>query len=230
MHGLKTGLQGNPCFQEQSVAESVAESVAFSANGGAILIADGDGVAREELTSLFEAAGYAVTAVSSGEEALRVAGEAQLSVVLLEIPLGRCRATRCAGQYVSRTPNCRSFSYRARGQSHTTVSRDFSLARTTTSSSRMRRTSFWRASEISYDDHQRPRPPVSPNSRRGSKKSCSCLPTDSVQEIAKRLFISRKNVGTHVENILRKLGVRSQAQAVALAFREELVDVTSNPA
>ena len=46
-------------------------------------------------------------------------------------------------------------------------------------------------------------------------------------EIAERLFISRKTVGTHVEHILRKLGVRSQAQAVALAYRDELLDTVS---
>jgi DNA-binding NarL/FixJ family response regulator len=42
-------------------------------------------------------------------------------------------------------------------------------------------------------------------------------------EIAARLFISRRTVGTHLENITRKLGVRSRAQVVALAYREELV-------
>jgi DNA-binding NarL/FixJ family response regulator len=42
-------------------------------------------------------------------------------------------------------------------------------------------------------------------------------------EIAGQLFISRRTVGTHIENIMRKLGVRSRAQAVALAYREELV-------
>ena len=47
-----------------------------------------------------------------------------------------------------------------------------------------------------------------------------------LREIAERLFLSPKTVGTHCENILRKLGVRTRAQAIALAFRESLVERT----
>ena len=42
-------------------------------------------------------------------------------------------------------------------------------------------------------------------------------------QIAERLVISKKTVGTHIEHILGKLGVNSRAQAVAAAYRESLV-------
>lgn len=45
----------------------------------------------------------------------------------------------------------------------------------------------------------------------------------SQKEIASRLVISPKTVGTHIEHILEKLGVRSRSQAIALAYREDLV-------
>jgi DNA-binding NarL/FixJ family response regulator len=43
-------------------------------------------------------------------------------------------------------------------------------------------------------------------------------------QIAAQLVISRKTVGTHIERILTKLHVHSRAQAVAAAFRANLVD------
>jgi DNA-binding NarL/FixJ family response regulator len=43
------------------------------------------------------------------------------------------------------------------------------------------------------------------------------------EEIADRLAISPKTVAVHIGHINSKLGVRSRAQAVALAFRDDLV-------
>jgi DNA-binding NarL/FixJ family response regulator len=45
----------------------------------------------------------------------------------------------------------------------------------------------------------------------------------SATEIGQELFISRKTVSVHIQNILSKLDVHTQAQAVALAFRNKLV-------
>ncbi len=43
------------------------------------------------------------------------------------------------------------------------------------------------------------------------------------KETATRLFVSPKTVDTHIENIFRKLGVRTRSQAVAVAYRDALV-------
>ena len=46
-------------------------------------------------------------------------------------------------------------------------------------------------------------------------------------EIATILVITPKTVATHVDHILRKLGVSSRTQAIALAYRRELVRTCS---
>jgi DNA-binding CsgD family transcriptional regulator len=42
-------------------------------------------------------------------------------------------------------------------------------------------------------------------------------------EIATALVISPKTVATHIQRILRKLGVHSRAEAVAIAHQRQLV-------
>lgn len=43
-------------------------------------------------------------------------------------------------------------------------------------------------------------------------------------EIARRLYITRKTVATHIERIFRKLGVHNRTQAVSLAYRHGFLD------
>ena len=43
-------------------------------------------------------------------------------------------------------------------------------------------------------------------------------------EIAERLVVTPKTVGKHIERILRKLGVHSRAEAVAVAYRSHVLD------
>ena len=43
------------------------------------------------------------------------------------------------------------------------------------------------------------------------------------RDIAARLFIAEKTVNTHIDHIFSKLGVHSRAEAVALAYRQNLI-------
>jgi DNA-binding CsgD family transcriptional regulator len=46
----------------------------------------------------------------------------------------------------------------------------------------------------------------------------------SIEDIAGNLFLSPHTVRTHIKNILRKMGARTRAHAVAMAISEELID------
>lgn len=49
----------------------------------------------------------------------------------------------------------------------------------------------------------------------------------SQREIASELVITPKTVGTHIEHILEKLGVHSRAQAVAAAYRDDIIGASA---
>ena len=53
-----------------------------------------------------------------------------------------------------------------------------------------------------------------------------CLLADGLEQrdISDALLISPKTVGTHIEHILGKLGARSRAQAIAIAYQDGLMD------
>jgi two-component system, NarL family, nitrate/nitrite response regulator NarL len=202
------------------------KSVALSANCGPVVIADEDATARRELAQLFEAAGYDVVQVGSGEEVLRSVEEATPCVVLLEIPLGSlsgyevCRSIReeASGIPVVFVSGSRTESYdRVAGL---LVGADDYIVKPYAPDELLTRV---RALV------RRSQPLTLPVTGKLTKRELEVLRllADGLRqdEIAERLFISRKTVGTHVANILRKLGVHSQIQAVALAYREELLEV-----
>ena len=200
--------------------------MALSANFGPVVIADEDTASREELARVFEAAGYEVVQVGSGEEALRAVEEATPCVVLLEIPLGSlsgyevCRTLReeASGIPIVFVSGSRTESYdRVAGL---LVGADDYIVKPYAPDELLTRVrSLVRRSQ----------PLTVPLTGKLTKRELEVLRhlADGLRqdEIAERLFISRKTVGTHVANILRKLGVHSQIQAVALAYREELLDV-----
>jgi DNA-binding NarL/FixJ family response regulator len=192
------------------------------------VIADEDPTSRDYLARVLEAAGYEIRQVASGEEALRAVREVRPSIVLLEIPLGDmsgyevCRALR---EEASEMPIV--FVSGSRTESYDRVAGllvgadDYIVKPYAPDELLTRVRHLVRRSQPLT-------PSVTARLTKREREVLRLLAQGLRQDdIAARLFISRKTVATHVANILRKLGVRSQTQAVAVAYREEFGDVVS---
>lgn len=190
-----------------------------------VMVVDPDESARTQAAELFERAGYEVLAVGTGPEAIAAARSDGISAVILEIPLGDL-----SGYEV-----CRSL--------RTDLRADLPIIFV----SGTRTEPFDRVAGLllGADDYLvkpyapdellarvrrlvDPRPQLAATVRerltKREREVLGCLVEGlTQQQIAQKLFITSKTVGSHIEHILAKLGVASRAQAVALAFRDELV-------
>ena len=200
-------------------------TVATSDFAGVVLIADGDDSAREELAQVFERAGFRTVHASTGDEALELVSDSRPAAAILEPSL----------EGVSGYEICRALRDRA-GDAIPIV---FVSGNRTESYDRVAGLLLgaddYLAKPFAPDELlarvrrlvQRT-PLVSPAAASSlTKRELEVLELLSEgltqHEIAQRLEIRDKTVGSHIERILSKLGVRSRAQAVALAYREELV-------
>jgi DNA-binding NarL/FixJ family response regulator len=191
-----------------------------------VLIVDPDERARTQLLEVFRRAGFVALAAESGLEAIEAARREPPSIAILEIPLGElsgyevCRALRAE------------------------LGPDFPIVFL----SGTRTEPFDRVAGLllGADDYvvkpyatdelltrvrrlvERSRPIALGVAERLTARELEVLKllADGLDQdqMAARLFISPKTVGTHIEHILAKLGVRSRAQAVAIAYREDLVE------
>jgi DNA-binding NarL/FixJ family response regulator len=195
-----------------------------------VLIADGDDEAREELARLLELAGYRVRQVARGDEALAAAGEEPPSVAILEIPLQVlsgyevCRALKSrhgAELAVLFVSGQRTESYdRVAGL---LVGADDYLVKPYAADELLARV---RQLEV------RTRPLAGAVREKLTRRESDVLRLLAQgltqDEIATRLAIRPKTVGSHIEHVLLKLGVHSRTQAVALALREEATQVAAS--
>jgi DNA-binding NarL/FixJ family response regulator len=193
--------------------------------GGAILIADADESARASLGRVLRSAGYQVAQADTGEGALRAARGTTPVALILDVPL-----PGLSGYEVCYT-----------------LRSDLGSALPIMFLSGVRTEWYDRIAGLllGADDYvtkpyapgellarlsnlirrARARTPRSVHDLTRREMDVLNLMGEGLrqEDIARRLFISPKTVATHVEHILRKLSVRSSTEAVAVAYREEIL-------
>jgi DNA-binding NarL/FixJ family response regulator len=205
--------------------EPVRRSSTKVGRGHPILIVDADARARAEVRRLLTDEGYEVAEAGSGEAGLKVAREDAPALVILEVPLGErsgyevCRVLReelgealpvlfLSGARTEPYDRVAGLLVGADDYMVKPFAADELLAR-------VRR--LVRHADVAVGTST---VPLTPREREVLRLLAEGLAADA---IAKRLFISKTTVGTHIEHIFTKLGVRSRAQAVAIAYRDELL-------
>jgi DNA-binding NarL/FixJ family response regulator len=196
-----------------------------------ILVVEDDAPFREHVRVVLEQAGFTVVEAASGEDALRIVGENEPTLVLLDVHLPGfsgyeiCRSLReehgqgigiifLSGSKTDSIDRATGLGLGADDYVLKPFEPDELVARVRAVLRRLE-----------------PRAPASSHASGGGfnltprELEILCLLADGLtqDQIADRLVIAPKTVATHIERILGKLGVQSRAQAVALAFREELV-------
>jgi DNA-binding NarL/FixJ family response regulator len=190
-----------------------------------VLIVDEDDEERTALAGLLRDAGFEVVEAASGDEALRLIRENRHALAILEVPLGA----------ISGYEVCRS------------LRADLDLELPVIFLSGARTESYDRVAGFlaGADDYlvkpyaadellARVRRLVDQTRERAIRASWGLTKRElqvlqllgeglTKGEIAQRLFITPKTVGTHMEHIFSKLGVQTAAQAVAVAYRRDLI-------
>jgi DNA-binding NarL/FixJ family response regulator len=203
---------------------------------GSILIVDDDDPFRELVSVLLERAGYAATKAANGEEALAAVGRERPAAVLLDVQLDGmsgyaiCRELRqrfgeqlpiifLSGARVEPSDRVAGLLIGADDYMTKPLDPDELLARVgraVTRSEAAERSSNGRPTGAASR--------LTPRERDVLGLLAEGLGTDA---IARRLYISPKTVGTHVQRILAKLDMHSRAEAVAFAYREGVVEDVS---
>ncbi len=189
-----------------------------------VLIADPDAEARKPLARVLVNAGFRVVEASDGSEALTMAREIWPVAVILEIPLG----TLC-GYEVCRTLKADLgqelvviFLSGARTETYDRVAgllmgADDYVTKPSAPDEVLARLRI-------ATRRAAPEPTLSGRLTRREHEVLNLL-AEGLKwvQIAERLVISPKTVATHVGNIRRKLGVTSRAEAIAVAYRDQLL-------
>jgi DNA-binding NarL/FixJ family response regulator len=183
------------------------------------------------LVQILQGAGFQVMETSSGEEALKRAHEAPPSIALLEVALDDvsgyevCRALR--EEHGESVPIV--FVSGTRTQSYDRVAGLLLGANDYIVKPYAVDELLARVRKLIRFEQPLPTSVQARLTKREAEVLRLLADGRDPEEIAARLFITRKTVASHIENVRRKLGVRSRTQAVALAYRTNIIDAGDVP-
>jgi DNA-binding NarL/FixJ family response regulator len=193
----------------------------------AIVVADHDPAARALLAHSFARAGYAVVEASTGEEALEAVERDTPAAAIVEVALpGVCGYEVCRAlreRFGETVPVILVSATRTEPYDRVAgllLGADDYLAKPVSPDEVLAR-----VHRAHHGTRSRRRSELVA-ALTGRERQVLHLLAEGLDqdEIAQRLFISTKTVATHIEHVLGKLGVRSRAQAVAVAYREDLLE------
>jgi DNA-binding NarL/FixJ family response regulator len=197
---------------------------------GSILVVDDDANLRKLVASVLGRAGFETVEAESGEQALAVAAEAPPALAILDINLpgtsgyAVCNELRStlghqlpimflSGERTEAFDRVAGLLIGADDYLTKPFDGDELVARV----ARMLERSEQRSPSIQQED------PFGLTRREGEVLGLLVDGLTQV-EIAERLYLSPKTVGTHIQRILSKMGVKSRTQAVAIAARKGLFE------
>lgn len=195
-----------------------------------ILVVDDDEGFLAFVTDLLERAGLSSRRVTRGSEALAVARDQRPALVILDVKLPDlsgyevCRSLR--DEFGEDLPIFFVSGERTDAYDRTAgllVGADDYIMKPFEADELLARIRRATARSTSRDAPPASAPPFDLTSRESEVLRLIAAGLGS-HAIAQRLVISRKTVSSHVQNVLGKLGVHSRGEAVALAYRERLVD------
>jgi DNA-binding NarL/FixJ family response regulator len=195
--------------------------------GGAILVVDDDPVIRSAIRTILTDAGYATREADSGAEALRAARSEAPALVLLDVNLpGICGYEVCRllrDEFGDQFPIV--FVSGARTESFDHVAGLLLGANDYISKPFREDELLVRVQSLLGRQHKVVARTLASRLTARELQVLRLLSNGlGPDDIARLMVISPKTVGAHVEHIYMKLGVQTRAQAVAVAYRDELLD------
>ena len=198
-----------------------------------VMVADDDHGVRELIVTLLQGAGFRTLEASTGEEALEVARAERPALLILDVNLpvssGYSVCKILKDELGSELPII--FVSGERVEAYDRVAGlllggdDYVVKPFDPDELLARVAALLRRPAARTNGHSAAKPDTSGLTRREHEVLRHLASGLTQNQIAEKLVISPKTVGTHIEHVLEKLGVHTRAQAVAAAYQASLVDI-----